>query len=445
LKDNNTLLLEYALGNEHSYLWAITSESFTWHELPNRTTIEKAAGDIYKLLTAREPINGETQSQAEQRALAADAQYGDRSLELSRMLLGPVRDQLGVRRIIIVADGALQYVPFEALPVDFSNGTDSPSLATAPGDRPPLVREHEVLYLQSASMLRVLSRARSVSQSQQNRVLVFADPVFAENDPRVRPSPQDQVKENNAHAATEPQALVGELPGNLPRLPSTLQEAKMILSAAPYGSTKILTGFEANKQATVASDFSQYKILHFATHAIINSEHPELSGIVLSLVDRNGKRQSGFLRLPDVYKLNLDADLIVVSACRSALGQHFSGEGFIGLTRGFMSGGARSVVASLWKVDDEATAELMNQFYRAMFNEGLPPSAALRKAKQAMQVSPQWSHPYFWAAFVLQGEYRERISVDHNGTAQGSAITELLMILALLGLCVRSRQRKRTG
>src|SRR5207247_2437608 len=152
----------------------------------------------------------------------------------------------------------------------------------------------------------------------------------------------------------------------------------------------------------------------------------ERSGIVLSLVDEKGNDQSGFLRLSDVYRLKLDSDLIVLSACRSGLGKQISGEGFVGLTRGFMCGGARSVVASLWKVDDEATAELMNQFYQAMLREELPPAAALQKAKQAMQRHPRWHHPYYWAAFVLQGEYRDSVRIDSAGTTNAPVLAAIL-------------------
>jgi CHAT domain-containing protein len=150
----------------------------------------------------------------------------------------------------------------------------------------------------------------------------------------------------------------------------------------------------------------QYRIVHFATHGLINSEHPELSGLVLSLVDENGKPQDGFLRMSDIFNLEMPADLVVLSACQTALGKEVKGEGLVGLTRGFMHAGARRVVASLWQVDDLATAELMKRFYSGMLKENLRPAAALRAAQTEMSGSSRWSSPYYWAGFVIQGEWR---------------------------------------
>jgi CHAT domain-containing protein len=164
--------------------------------------------------------------------------------------------------------------------------------------------------------------------------------------------------------------------------------------------------FEASKATATGGRLSQYRIVHFATHGLINSRHPELSGIVLSLVDQQGRPQDGFLRLHDVYNLKLDADLVVLSGCRTAVGKDVRGEGLIGLTRGFMYAGAPRVVASLWDVRDEATAELMKRFYEAMLRQRMPPAAALRAAQLSMTREKRWEAPYYWAGFVLQGEWR---------------------------------------
>jgi CHAT domain-containing protein len=447
LKDNNTLLLEYALGEERSYLWAITSESFASYELPARSTLEAAAGEVYHFLTARQPVKGESESQYQERVAAADSQYWPRAFALKAMLLGPVMSQLGNRRLIIVSEGALQYIPFEALPAAATEQLQvSGNLqASALGETgATLVTEHEVIYLQSASMLRAL-REKNAALSNSKGIAILADPVFGQDDPRVHSSARPELP-----ATLESEELQrsvrdlgdGDAEVRLPRLPSTLAESKLIVAAAPYGSTRVVTSFEANKAAVMSDDFSRFRILHFATHGIINDKHPERSGIVLSLVDANGNDQSGFLRLSDVYKLKLNSDLIVLSACRSGLGKQVSGEGFVGLTRGFMSGGARSVVASLWKVDDEATAELMNQFYQAMLSEELPPAAALQKAKQAMQRHQRWHRPYYWAAFVLQGEYRNRVRIDGVGTNKAPVVAAILTTLFAFGLYVHRRMRK---
>ena len=147
-------------------------------------------------------------------------------------------------------------------------------------------------------------------------------------------------------------------------------------------------------------------MIHIATHGILNSRNPELSGLVMSLVDENGLPQNGFLRLHEIYNLDLPADLVVLSACQTGLGQEVRGEGLVGLTRGFMYAGAARVVVSLWNVDDAATAELMVNFYRGMLSEGLSPGSALRAAQVKMWEQKQWSAPYYWAAFTLQGEWR---------------------------------------
>jgi len=166
--------------------------------------------------------------------------------------------------------------------------------------------------------------------------------------------------------------------------------------------------FDASRATISRPDLSQYRIVHLATHGFIDDQHPELSGLVLSLVDEKGNPQDGFLRLHDIYNLKLPADLVVLSSCNSGLGKDVRGEGLIGLTRGFLYGGAGSVAASLWKVDDEATAQLMKHFYQGMFNDGLTPAAALRQAQIAMWKGRRWQAPYYWAAFVIQGQYDQR-------------------------------------
>ena len=165
--------------------------------------------------------------------------------------------------------------------------------------------------------------------------------------------------------------------------------------------------FAATRQSAMNPDLSQYRILHFATHGLLNSNRPELSGLVFSLIDEQGRTQDGFLRLPDTYELKLPADLVVLSACRTGLGQEIRGEGLVGLTRGFMYAGAARVLVSLWNVDDAATAELMRRFYQKMLgSEKLSPAAALRAAQLSLSQDRRWAAPYYWAGFILQGEPR---------------------------------------
>jgi CHAT domain-containing protein len=189
----------------------------------------------------------------------------------------------------------------------------------------------------------------------------------------------------------------------------------------------VATGFDATREKLAEVDLAQYAILHIATHGILDPKRPEKSGLFFTMVNRNGQAQNGFLGLQDVYRLQAPVDLVVLSACRTGLGKDVRGEGLIGLTRGFMYAGAASVVASLWKVDDEATAELMKRFYANMLREGMTPAAALRAAQNSIRQQPQWSSPYYWAAFTLQGDYRQSIKAMPHRTSY----SPMLLIAAL--------------
>jgi CHAT domain-containing protein len=184
------------------------------------------------------------------------------------------------------------------------------------------------------------------------------------------------------------------------------EEAQAIMAVAPVGESMKATGFRASRATATSPELGQYRIVHFATHGILNDDQPSLSGLVFSLVDEQGKHQDGFLRLHDIYNLNLPVELVVLSACDTALGKDVRGEGLVGIVRGFMYAGASRVIASLWKVDDESTAELMKRFYQQVLKGGLTPSAALRAAQIDMWKQKRWQSPYYWAPFVLQGEWK---------------------------------------
>jgi CHAT domain-containing protein len=399
---SDTLLLEYTLGEERSYLWALTSDSLAGYELPARSIIEQAARNVYNLLTARQSLSASANYQ--ESIATADSQYWKEAGLLSQMLLGPVAAELGNKRLLIVADGALQYLPFEALP--------TPALASG---LTPLVVNHEIVNLPSASTLAAIRRGGMKSRSAGKLVVVMADPVFARDDPRL------SAKQSLSTSIVTPSMAADSPTGNtyhsgevttFSRLSGTRQEAEAIMAITPAGTGTMVTDFDACRSTALSGQLGQYQIVHLATHGIIDTEHPELSGIMLSTLSSTGESQNGFLQLHDVYNLDLSGTyLVVLSACRTGLGKEVNGEGLVGLTRGFMYAGARSVVASLWKVDDRATAALMRHFYKAMLVEHLPPAAALRKAKQSMWQEERWHAPYFWAAFVLQGEYRDPIIV----------------------------------
>jgi CHAT domain-containing protein/tetratricopeptide (TPR) repeat protein len=441
LRDADTLLLEYALGEERSYLWAVTANSVAGYQLPGRAEIEGAARDLYKLLTMRQALVDNAAPDYQERVAEADNRFWQEAADLSQKLLGPVAAQLGKNRLLIVADGELQYLPFGALPRPRSPASEEPTT-----DYNPLMLSHEFVNLPSASTLAVIRRGPMRIESGRKLVAVLADPVFESDDPRL-----NQFAKPVGAAA--PTSFKADFAGNarsvkISRLSATRQEAEAIMTVVPAGAGLMATDFNASRAMITNGELGQYRILHFATHGIINREHPELSGIMLSLLNNEGQSEDGFLQLHDIYNLELSGtQLVVLSACRTGLGKEVKGEGLVGLTRGFMYAGSPSVIASLWKVDDRATAELMKHFYQAMFDERLPPAAALRKAQEAMWQQPRYRAPFFWAAFVLQGEYRDPIAMPPPTRTR----TYLLLSVAILALTIGSlygliiRRRNRMG
>jgi CHAT domain-containing protein len=235
---------------------------------------------------------------------------------------------------------------------------------------------------------------------------VIANPVFTADDERVKIVKQSVApKQVSTNHNNSPRLRSGL---ELVPLPATELEAEAISAAiGNRGRTKIAKDFDANRATVMKLQTEQYRIIHFATHGDLDTEHPELSAIVLSLFDSQGRdlKDDGFLRLHDIYNMKLPADMIVLSACKTALGQMLKGEGLIGLTRGFMHAGSPRVVASLWRVEDLGTSELMKRFYQHMARENMSPPSALRQAQIEMLRSKRWNSPYFWAGFVLQGEW----------------------------------------
>ncbi|WP_155897907.1 CHAT domain-containing protein [Allocoleopsis franciscana] len=375
--DDDTLLLEYSLGEDRSYLWLVSKNSITSYVLPKRSEIEAAAQTFRESLTPNSAANLET------------------GLPLSQMLLAPVANQLGNKRLLIVGDGALQSVPFAALPIPSSPTT-------------PLLVQNEIITLPSASTVAIQQRQLQNRPIAAKTLAVVADPIFALNDPRFSTTPQQtpETPTNSALTRATRNLGLGDSAKVLDRLQYTGTEAKKILALVP--ATQSLQALDFNASRTTATDpnLAQYQIIHLATHGLLDPINPELSGIVLSLYDQKGKSQDGFLRLQDIFNLNLPAELVVLSACETGLGKDVKGEGLVGLTRGFMYAGSRRVVVSLWSVNDVATSEVMAKFYQKMLTEGQNPISALRAAQLEMWKSQNWQSPYYWAAFTVQGDWR---------------------------------------
>lgn len=392
--DGGAVLLEYALGAQRSFLWAVGPDSLRSFELPARDLVDKAARDYYESLTVRNDRHpGETLAAWKRRIAEADTRSGQAGRKLAEMILRPAEPFLGDRTLLVVADGALQYIPFAALPL--------------PSTGKPLATRHEIVSLPSASALAVIRQETGERPRAPRALAVFADPVFQKDDGRF-PRSRGKGPKGPEPARLEPLTR-GEEPIDLSafrRLVFSQKEADTIAALLPPSEVFKAAGFDASRGTVETAGLAAYRNVHFATHGVVDSRRPDLSGLVLSLYNDKRERQDGFLRLNHIYNLRLDADLVVLSACRTALGKEIRGEGLVGLTRGFMYAGAARVLASLWSVEDRATAELMGSFYRGMIRDRLSPAAALRKAQLEMAQSPHHSSPYYWAGFSLQGEWR---------------------------------------
>src|SRR5574341_254998 len=447
--DKDTLLLEYALGEENSYLFAVTPTAINAFTLPKRDEIEQAARRFYQQVTAvGKPMVFRTVRERQAWLDQAHKDYRTAAEKLSLMLLDPAKHLLGAKRLMIVGDGILHYVPFAALPRPESgrageresgrrgdretrrqgdketgrqeDRTNPQSAIRNPQSFTPLIVNHQILSLPSASTLAVLRSEMGRRKPAPKTIALFADPVFERDDERVKAglaqaktvedkvaatrSEQDLLRSSVAEFADESGATgSGQW---MTRLPSTRQEALAIQALAPESERLVMLDFNANRAAVTSAKLQSYRYIHFATHCLLNNAHPELSVLVFSLVDRQGQEQNGFLRTLDVSNLKLAADLVVLSGCRTGLGKEVNGEGMLGLTRAFLYAGAKRVVASLWQVNDAATAELMKRFYQGMLGEKrLSAAAALRTAQLAMWRDKRRRAPYYWAAFSLQGEW----------------------------------------
>jgi CHAT domain-containing protein/Tfp pilus assembly protein PilF len=381
LLTDETVLLEYKLGASRSFLWLVTKNSTEMFILPPRREIETAAKDFYDSIVSRNKFD--------------EAKTNDLSKNLSAILLAPVAERIANKRTAIVADGILQFIPFASLQVPTSK-SQVPSF---------LVETNEIVVLPSANVLAEIRRNSLNGKTPEKTLAIFADAVFDADDTRISSLAKNV---NRAQKNSDLSSVLRDfdLNGNFPRLLSSRIEARNISTFLPKNLFDLNMDFDANRENVTEKSLENYRILHFATHGLLDTSRPELSGLVLSLFDKNGKPQDGFLRLNQIYNLNLNSDLVVLSACQTALGKDVRGEGLIGLTRGFMYAGAKRIVSSLWKVDDAATAEFMKHFYQNLLQKKLAPAAALRAAQNEMKQIPRFRSPYFWAGFTIQGEWR---------------------------------------
>lgn len=432
--DDKTVLLEYNLGNEASYLWFATTAGVNLYKLPGRPTIDKLATELRAQL-----IPSKLQRRIVGIDVMADAQRGlgisatpfaedaasfvSASSALYKAVVEPAASTIGDKRVLVVADGALNYVPFEAL-------VTSPATADY-STLPYLIKTNEIIYSPSASVIGAIRQQGA--KPWTNSILILADPVFNSADARARgavtsagssetrglgiQSALTDVSGKDASAAAVPEKMQGLA---LARLAGTRAEAEQIVRLAKTSGAQadVWLDLEANEENLEGRDLSKYRLLHIATHGLLNAERPQFTGLVLSLV--GNKAGDGFLRTDEVFNLRLSSPIVMLSACETGLGKEKRGEGVMGLTRAFMYAGAPTVGVSLWSVADKSTAELMTDFYKRLLATGttgsgttstanpagVSASTAMREAQLAMIAGKKYSAPFYWAPFVLVGDWR---------------------------------------
>ncbi|MHC5821048.1 MAG: CHAT domain-containing protein, partial [Nostoc sp.] len=435
--DQDSLLLQYSLGEKRSYLWLVTPNSLNSYELPNSEKIEKAARNLNKQLTYPRNAGASPEEQAQAMADTTKA-----AQELSQVIIAPVAGKLGQKRLVVVADGILHQIPFAVL----SDLTPQPPSLRGKGEQDklklpfqlkrgvgeevnyqPLLVNHEIVNLPSVTSLATQRHELKGRKMAPKTIAVLADPVFSADDCRV----SGKAPENSSSlSSTDDCKVTGKAPqtsssldieversalqrslkninrSGLDRLLGTRQEAEVVLKMVSPSESFHAFDFDANYNLATSKQLNQYRLLLFATHGIFDNINPELSGIAMSLVDKQGKPQKGFLRLNDIFNLDLPAELIVLSACESGLGQEVKGEGLIGLTRGLMYAGSPRVIVSLWNVNDQATSLLMQELYKQILQQDKSPAVALREAQFKLWQQKDWQNPRYWAAFTVQGEWR---------------------------------------
>jgi CHAT domain-containing protein len=366
-------LAEFSLGEERSFVWFFTPKDFFFETLPGRKEIEKAVISYLALLAAA-PNHLHLE-----RGLTKLKARGE---ELFSTLFGSLAAQIEPgRRLIVVPDGLLHYLPFETL---IRNGRY-------------LVEDHDISYNSSANMLGLWQDSGSrVESGDKMELLAVGDPLF---EPGAKAAGGNGLRTRSSKPAQKMAAARGV---RLPPLPRTRDEIQYIANLFPADRRKIFLGRHSTEEAIKRESLERYRRLHFATHSRINEKSPLLSAVALAPGD--DAEEDGFLEVSEISRLNLDCDLVVVSACQTGRGQLLSAEGIVGLSRAFLFAGARSVVVSLWNVTDASTSRLMKGFYKHLVS-GIGNAAALREAKlQMIRLGGQTQHPYYWASFVMVGK-----------------------------------------
>ncbi|MBR8840974.1 MAG: CHAT domain-containing protein, partial [Stigonema ocellatum SAG 48.90 = DSM 106950] len=407
--DKDTLLLQYSLGKEHSYLWLVTPNSLDSYELPDGEAIAKSAGTFKELLKKCQQPGYDCQKLSAEQKAKDFQQTTQAATELSKLILTPVAGKLGKKRLVIVADGALLEIPFAALAQPNENAATNQEKSSQAGksNYQPLLVNHEIINLPSITAIAVQRVELNLRQPAPKTLAVVADPVFTVDDERVTGKPPSLGPELNIEQSSLRRAAKNLNRGEWGRLKGTRTEAEQILKLVSAQESIHAFDFDANYTWATSKQLKQYRFILFATHGFADPKNPESSGIILSQIDKQrNPLNPNTLKLGDIFNLDLDADLVVLSACDTGVGKDVQGEGLVGLTRGLMYAGAKRAVVSLWQVNDTATSELMPQFYTAILQQKASPTTALREVQLKLWEEGKWNNPYYWAAFTLQGEWR---------------------------------------
>ena len=414
--DDGTVLLEYSLGNDTSYAFAVTQSGVSLFKLPPRSNIDKLATDFRAQLIPpklQRRIVGIDVVAEQQRGLGLVEGPSENltafvaaSNALYRAAVEPASNSFGDKRLLVVADGALNYIPFEAL-VRSTDGADYASLSY-------LIKNNEIVYAPSVSVVAAIRQ--SGNKPSGKNLLAVADPIFSSDDSRVKGKAGVPAAAEARGLGLGLESAVNDVAGEptpagglrLARLVGTRVEAEEIGKIAKSNGSQadLWIDLNASEDNLRSRDVTNYRIIHVATHGLLDAERPQFTGVVLSLV--GNKDNDGFLRTDEIFNLRLGAPLVMLSACETGLGKEKRGEGVIGLTRAFMYAGAPTVGVSLWSVADKSTADLMADFYRRLLGPASSNSAsvAMRAAQLGLISGKKYSAPFYWAPFVIVGDWR---------------------------------------
>ncbi len=413
--DDGTVLLEYSLGHDSSYLFAVGRSSASLFKLSPRTDLDKLATDFRAQLIppklqrrivgidVAEPQRGLGLVEGPSENLTA---FVAASNALYKAAVEPAASAFGEKRLLVVADGALNYNPFEAL-VKTTDGSDYSALSY-------LIKTNEIVYAPSASVVAAIRQQRGSASGKG--ILLVADPVFNADDPRLKGNSAAQAGGEARGLGLGLESAINDVAGSadgqsasglhLARLVGTRTEAEEISKIAKTGGvqTDLWIDLNASEDNVRNRDMMNYKVIHIATHGLLDAQRPQFTGVVLSLI--GNKSNDGFLRTDEIFNLRMNPALVMLSACETGLGKEKRGEGVIGLTRAFMYAGAPTVGVTLWSVADKSTADLMTDFYKRFLGASPSASGAMRDAQLSMISAKKYSAPFYWAPFVLVGEWK---------------------------------------